>query len=392
MSFMSFDYAMRAADAALQMQQGMAQNIRDTNQRVAEVGKRNANSKDQLVRQKIQAEYDMQSANIKAWKAGRLHALAQERAQRAKAAAALVGIGHLAGGVFDGIKDLAEKQKNHGADVPQSPDSAQIMVPPSVVDNGYATAFRVSAGNGPSEEGAVVTFDPKRGTFGAFSINTTTGDVPRYSTMSATQMATLLRDSTRNSADPDAQRLHSMIAEGPPVMFKPEHFRQNEDGSFYMSEELRAALFGVQNPSSGVAQGGFFNSDMGESAIGGVLANGAQISPGQQATSRAIMGLLETPQLQQQLNLNPATVEKTRDSMKQSGLLKSGVGIGDVFTRAIFKPISTTLQNFMSMYQVAQQYEEEAKAKKVEYEEAKKHAANARKKLLELEAALAAGI
>jgi hypothetical protein len=51
MSFMSFDYAMRAADAALQFQQGQSQNMRDTNQRVAEVGKGNAQRKDQRKRQ-----------------------------------------------------------------------------------------------------------------------------------------------------------------------------------------------------------------------------------------------------------------------------------------------------------------------------------------------------
>lgn len=52
MSFMSFDYAMRAADAALQFHQQQGQNIKDTNARVREVGTGNAKRKDDLVRQK----------------------------------------------------------------------------------------------------------------------------------------------------------------------------------------------------------------------------------------------------------------------------------------------------------------------------------------------------
>lgn len=407
MSFMSFDYAIRASDAALQMQQGMAQNLRDTNQRVADVGKRNATSKDQLVRQKIQAEYDMSSANVKAWKAGRLHSLAQERAKMAKAAAAIVGIGTLVGGMVDGISDLTKYFKNDQAKVPQAPDSGQMTVDGNA---GLMSAFPIAASQapqqrggqtgapatvGPTEQGAVVTFDTQKGSFSAFGVNRTTGDVTKFDTVSMTGMASLVREKTANSSELGAKELNGMTVEGPPIGFAPEHLRQNEDGSFTMSPELQAALFGNPNAQlqPGERQGGFFASENGSAAIAGVVDRGKAISPGYQATSRSVMGLLENPKVQSGLGLNPATVDKTRAGFEKSGLLTGGVlsGAGEIFKKAIFKPLSTSISQFMAMAKVAKEYDEEAKAKQVEYAAAKQQAAAAMKRLKQIEAQLAAG-
>ncbi|PIQ29247.1 hypothetical protein COW64_01415 [bacterium (Candidatus Blackallbacteria) CG18_big_fil_WC_8_21_14_2_50_49_26] len=391
---MSFDYAMRASDAALQMQQGMSQNIRDSNSKVADVGKRNATSKDQLVRQKIQAEYDMSSANIKAWKAGKLHQLAEERQKFASAAAALVGIGHLAGGMIDGIKDLSEHFKNDGAKVPQAPESEQMTVGADAVANGQVSAFKIASGDGPSEQGAVVAFDAKKGNFSAFRMNTTTGAVDKFQNMNMSEMATLIRDRTKDSADPKDKALAGMIQDGPPVMFKPEFLEKKEDGHYELGGELQAALFGATEKTGHPEYGqGFFAKDNGEAAIGGVLERGAAISPGYQATSRSVMEVLGTEKVQGALGINSETVGKTQAGMEKSGLLTGGFmsGAGAVFSKAIFKPLSTSLGPFMAMAKVAKEYEEEAKAKKVEYESAKQQAAAAMKRLKQIEAELAAG-
>ncbi|MGE3726539.1 MAG: hypothetical protein AB7I41_13360 [Candidatus Sericytochromatia bacterium] len=403
MSFMSFDYAIRASDAALQMQQGMAQNLRDTNQRVSDVGKRNATSKDQLVRQKIQAEYDMTSANVKAWKAGRLHSLAEERAKTAKAAAAIVGIGTLVGGMVDGICDLKKHFQNDQAKVPQAPESEQMTVDGNA---GLVSAFPIAASQpqrggqtgavapGPTEQGAVVAFDSKKGSFGAFGVDRTTGGVTKFSNMSMTEMATLVREKTAGSSELGAEALFNMTTEGPPIAFKPGMITQKEDGSFAMSPELQAALFGGGPKADGSRQDGFFASEKGSAAIAGVVDRGAAISPGYQATSRSVMGLLENPKIQDGLGIKPATVDKTRAGFEKSGLLTGGVlsGAGEIFKKAIFKPLSTSLSQFMNMAKVAKEYDEEAKAKQVEYAAAKQQAAAAMKRLKQIEAQLAAGV
>jgi len=403
MSFMSFDYAIRASDAALQMQQGMAQNLRDTNQRVSDVGKRNATSKDQLVRQKIQAEYDMTSANVKSWKAGRLHALAEERAKTAKAAAAIVGIGTLVGGMVDGICDLKKHFQNDQAKVPQAPESEQMTVDGNA---GLVSAFPIAASQpqrggqtgavapGPTEQGAVVAFDSKKGSFSAFGVDKTTGGVTKFSNMSMTEMATLVREKTAGSSELGANELNAMTVEGPPIGFAPEHLSQNPDGSFTMSPELQAALFGGGPKADGSRQDGFFASEKGSAAIAGVVDRGAAISPGYQATSRSVMGLLENPKIQDGLGIKPATVDKTRAGFEKSGLLTGGVlsGAGEIFKKAIFKPLSTSLSQFMNMAKVAKEYDEEAKAKQVEYAAAKQQAAAAMKRLKQIEAQLAAGV
>jgi hypothetical protein len=403
MSFMSFDYAIRAADAGLQMHQGMAQNLRDSNQRVADVGKRNATSKDQLVRQKIQAEYDLNSANIKAWKAGRLQALAQDRAKSAAGAAAVVGIFTLAGGMADGISDLNKHFKNDQAGVPQADESEQMTVGNEAVANGMVSAFPIAASQsngegattvGPTEQGAVVSFDAKKGNFSAFGVNTTTGAVTKFQNMSMTEMATMVRDKTRGSSEPGSQRLASLITDGPPVSFKEGSITKKEDGSFEMSGELKSLLFGGGPVASGQRQEGFFASENGSAAVAGVVSRGAAISPGYQATSRSVMSLVSNPKVQQGLGINPATAEKTESSFKQSGLLTGGVGsaAGAIFKKAIFKPLSTALPQFMKMAEVAKQYQEEAKQKQVEYAAAKQQAAAAMKRLKQIEAQLAAGI
>jgi len=405
MSFMSFDYAIRSSDAALQMQQGMAQNLRDTNQRVADVGKRNATSKDQLVRQKITAEYDMTSANIKAWKQGKLAGLAEERAKMAKAAAAIVGLGTLVGGMANGVSDLIKHFKNDQAKVPQAPESEQMTVDGNA---GLMSAFPIAASQpqrggqtgavapGPTEQGAVVTFDTKKGSFSAFGVNTTTGGVTKFSNMSMTEMATLVRDNTRgkSSSEGGAQGLGAMIVDGPPIAFSPEHLKKKEDGTFEMSDALKGALFGSGQVQPGQRQDGFFASENGSAVIAGVVDRGAAISPGYQATSRSVMGLLENPKVQAGLGLSPATVDKTKEGFEKSGLLTGGVlsGAGEIFKKAIFKPLSTALPQFMKMAQVAKEYDEEAKKMRVEYAAAKQQAAAAMKRLKQIEAQLAAGV
>jgi hypothetical protein len=209
----------------------------------------------------------------------------------------------------------------------------------------------------------------------------------------------LVREKTAGSSELGANELNAMTVEGPPIGFAPEHLSQNPDGSFKMSDQLRDALFGnpeanAQQIQAGQRQGGFFASEKGSAAISGVVDRGAAISPGYQATSRSVMGILENSNVQKGLGINPATVDKTRAGFEKSGLLTGGVlsGAGEIFKKAIFKPLSTALPQFMKMAQVAKEYDEEAKKMRVEYAAAKQQAAAAMKRLKQIEAQLAAGV
>lgn len=241
MSFMSFDYAMRAADAALQFQQSQGSNIKDTNARVREVGSGNAKRKDDLVRQTIEAEYDAKTADIKKGKAEKLAKLALERKQTAMMTSMLIGGASLVGGMLDGIVDLAKGDPN------KVPDSEQMKIDgDDAVKNGYATSFKLANGVQNSESGAMVAFSQSKGEFSLVKMNTTTGKPDGFINMSATDMAGHILDSCKNNSSPEAGRLRAMIDQGPPAMFKKEHFFE-QDGKFAMSEALKTDLFGGPN-------------------------------------------------------------------------------------------------------------------------------------------------
>lgn len=251
MSFMSFDYAMRAADAALQFQQSQGQNIKDTNARAREVGTNNAKRKDDLMMKTIEAEYKAKSANIKKEKAQKLAQLALERKQSAMMTAMLIGGASLAGGMLDGIMDLAKGDPN------KVPKSEQMNVNgDDAVKNGYATSFKVSKGLENSETGAMVAFSQDSGNFSLVKLNTTSGQVDGFVNMSATDMAGHIMDRVKNDSSPEAGRLRSMIDQGPPPMFKAEHFKQGPDGKFDLSPALKRELFGGPNG----APAGYFAS------------------------------------------------------------------------------------------------------------------------------------
>lgn len=241
MSFMSFDYAMRAADAALQFQQSQGSNIKDTNARVREVGSGNAKRKDDLVRQTIEAEYEAKTADIKKGKAEKLAKLALERKQTAMMTSMLIGGASLVGGMLDGIVDLAKGDPN------KVPDSEQMKIDgDDAVKNGYATSFKFAKGVQNSESGAMVAFSQSKGEFSLVKMNTTTGKPDGFVNMSATDMAGHILDSCKNNSSPEAGRLRAMIDQGPPAMFKKEHlFEQN--GKFQMSDALKTDLFGGPN-------------------------------------------------------------------------------------------------------------------------------------------------
>lgn len=403
MSFMSFDYAMRAADASLQFQQNQGQNVKDTNARAREVGSGNAKRKDELVRNKIEAEYAATSAEVKKDKASRLAQIAEERKKGAVLAQMLVGGGALLGGMIDGIMDLTKKKEG------EAPDSEQMSISPEMVNNGYATSFRMASGTGNSEQGAVVAFDTKKGNFNLVAMNTTNGSVRGFVQMSATDMAGHIRDTIKNDGERNTGRdaLKGMIEDGPPVMFKKEHFDMTKDPP--MSDALRDALFG--SPTARTA--GFFNegsrvqvgtgqtaggaptnigvgNDSGETMVAGLLNNPAAINGAYGPTARNVLSMLDNAKIREGLQITPETVEKTKQNFSDNKAL-DGVGIGDVLHKALFKPLGTALPQFMELAKVAKQYEEEHHQKLAEYEAAKKQAAAAREKLQKLESLLAAG-
>lgn len=387
MSFMSFDYAMKAADAALQFQQSQSQNIKDTNQRVADVGKGNAQRKDQLIRQKIEAKYNKVSADIKAEKAEKLMQLAEKKKQNAAAAAVLVGGGHLIGGLFDAAFNKPKEL--------ETPDSQQMDIgggrAEKLADFGYVSAAKFGA-DGNSENAGVVAFDPKKGNFSAFGINTTSGAPGKTDNVSAQDMAQKVWDKVKDSSDPEDQKLKSMISEGPPVMFKKEHFFQQSDGEFHLSDELRASMFGGN--LNGQSVQGFFNQENGKQMVSGIIEGGYEVNKAYQTTADSMMGLLKTDKVQGELGLHNKTINKTEESLEARGLEigwfdKTTAGAGKA-GKSIFKAVSSGIQPFMQMAEAWKQYAEEYDAKKAEYEEAKKQAKAAAQKLLEIESQLVA--
>lgn len=115
MSFMSFDYAMRAAEAQLSFQDSQGRNMKDANERVSQVGTQNAASKDKLVRDKIQAEYEMKTTEIDSKLKDDLLKLAEEKKKNSLIAAAAVTIGTVAGGYLDHL--LGEIGNAAGTDI-----------------------------------------------------------------------------------------------------------------------------------------------------------------------------------------------------------------------------------------------------------------------------------
>lgn len=407
MSFMSFDYAMRAADAALQFQQSQGQNIKDTNSRVREVGTGNAKRKDDLVRQKIEAEYASKSADIKKDKALRLAQLAQERKQGAVFAQFAVGIAAFGGGMLDGIVDICKGNKD------KVPDSEQMTIDKGAVEAGYASAFRIANGNGNTEDGAIASYDPKKGNFNLVSMDTTSGKVKGFVQMSATDMAKHILDKTKGMNDDNAKALNSMIDQGPPPMFKKECFdAKGEHGEHSMSPKLREALFGkigadgktdpnnagffASGSRTTQESGGQTGTELGENLAAELLRDPAQISTAYGPTANSIVDMLKVDNIRAGLDISEDTAGKATRAFEDAGHKIGGfdqamsVG-GDILSKAIFKPLGTALPQFMELAKVAKQYEEEYAQKMAEYDAAKKQAALAREKLQKLESLLAAG-
>lgn len=386
MSFMSFDYAMRASDAALQFQQSQGQNIKDVGQRAREVGTGNAKRKDDLVRQTIEAEFKARSADIKKEKAGQLMALAKERMENATLAAGIVGAGTLLGGMANGIMDLAKGDKG------QMPERDQVSIPEGSIDKN-AVSFPIAQGQGNTEQGAIVAYNPEHQNFSLVGVDTNSGKVKGFVNLSATEMAGHILKATNGTAGEkgagvgDIDKLRNMIDQGPPAMFKEGLI--DKDGE--LKPELQAALF---DPTSGFfAQGSTgVGTESGERMVDGLLKDAAPIGNAQRASGQGVMRLLENPKIQQGLNIDDKVVDKSRDILKSEGALVSGWDkFGNGANKVLFKPLGTALPQFMEMAKVMKEYEDEYKEKMAEYEAAKKDAANARKQLQRLESLLAAG-
>ncbi len=447
MSFMSFDYAMRAADAALQFQQNQGQNIKDVNQRSREVGTGNAKRKDDLVRQTIEAEYKSRSADIKKEKAGALMVLAKERMEGATLAAGLVGAGTLLGGMANGVMDLIK------GDGTQMPERDQVTIDDVKVGEN-AVSFRMATGTGNTESGAMVAYNADHQNFSLVGVNTTSGKVSGFVNLSATEMAGHILNATNNTTGEDANKINStaksvvpettnenaelteaqkaaiiagtidnipagtadnvsgegtttnsvatttpaqapgminelrgMIDQGPPAMFKEGLI--DKDGN--LDPRLQAALF---NPTNGFfAQGSTgVGTESGEKMVHDLLANPATISSSYRATGQGVMRMLENSEIQKGLGIDDKVADKSRDILKSEGALVSGWDkFGNGANKVLFKPLGTALPQFMEMAKVMKEYEDEYKEKLAEYEAAKKDAANARKQLQRLESLLAAG-
>lgn len=383
MSFMSFEYARQAADAALQFHQNQGQNIKAVQDDVKTVGTANAQRKDELMRSKIEAEYEAKSADIKKEKAEKMMQLKKDRMDRAKDAATLVLIGTLGGGMLDGITGLMNNDERQMSD-----DSQMAPMKDGQIDK-YATSFKIAKGGGNSEAGAVVSYNPSQKQFSIMGVNTTTGRVDGFQNVSQTEMARNILD-----AAPEGSPIRGMVEEGPPPAFKAD-LLDPQTGE--MKEELRSELFG---------EGGFFaqgsrgvggdpnqtGSDAGEQMAAGLLNRPTHIKQAYKQSAESALGLLRNEKIQKGLNIDDKVANNTEKIFKEENVLnKFGEGAKDAFQKVLFKPLGTSLNQFMAMHSVAKQYEEEYKDAIVEYQAAKKQAAAALQKLQKLEALLAAG-
>jgi len=390
MSFMSFDYAMRAADAALQFHSQQGQNVKDTGQKVRDVGTGNAKRKDEQVRNKIEAEYAAKSADVKKQKMEQLMAFAEKQKNSAQLAQMLAGGLSLAGGFGNGIMDLLA---NDGT---QAPDSDQIDMRQDDIDK-YSVSFRIASQTGNTEAGAIASFDPERGNFNLVGVNTTNGEVEGFVTLSATDMADHILNTIGDEAgNPNNAALRSMIDQGPPPMFKADHFIQGEGGRVELSQDLTTALFsdggffaqGSRRTENG--QGNMLGSDAGEEMTAGLLKHRIKDFSGYNASAHGITRLMKTPGIQRGLQIDPKIAEKTEQSLDAKGAFgksKFGEGVQKLF----FKPLGTALPQFLKLAEVTRQYEDEYNQKVIEYQAAKREAAQAWAKLTEIEGQLHAG-
>ncbi len=384
MSFMSFEYARQAADAAIQFHTNQGQNIKSVNDSVKTVGTANAKRKDDLMRQKIEAEYTARSAEIKAEKAEALMKLAEERKENAQKAAFIVGIGTFAGGMLDGIMDMAKGDEN---EMPEF-DQVSQMSDAQIMQN--ATSFKIAAGTGNSEVGAIAAYNPDQGNFSLVKVNTTTGRVDGFVNLSQTQMAEELLAATNGSDDPSARAINSFLTAGPPPAFKAEAFKEGTSGE--LDTNLENALFADNGFFAKGSRVGINGDDSGENMVGRLLANPRSLNSSYTDSAKGIMNLLENDRIRQGMSMTEDAVDNSRKIMKDEKALGGGLGkAGEGFNKLLFKPLGTSLNQFMKMAQVAKQYEEEYNEKMAEYNAAKKQAAAAREKLQKLEGLLAAG-
>lgn len=398
MSFMSFEYARQAADAALQFQQNQGQNIKSTQDDVKTVGNGNAQRKNENMRNKIEAEYNATSAEIKKKKAESMMKLKEDRMNRANQAAMYVLAGTLGGGILDGLGALAGRDKDQMADEDQIAGLSNDQISPAN-GAGYATSFQVASGNGNSEAGAVVSYSPDQGHFSVMGVNTTTGNVTGFQNISQTEMARSLL-----ATAPADSPVRGMLEEGPPPAFKSEFLEADGKG---MKQELKDELFGDNGffaQGSRSTDGGrtTIGSDAGENLAASFL-EGPITEPGQprrtteigsayKQSAESALALLRNPKIQQGLNIDDKTVRNTENIFKDKDAInRTGEGAKNAFQKVLFKPLGTSLNQFMAMNQVAKQYEEEYQDAKVEYEAAKRQAAAAQKKLQQIDAVIAAG-
>lgn len=398
---MSFEYARQAADAALQFQQNQGQNIKSTQDDVKTVGNGNAQRKNENMRNKIEAEYNATSAEIKKKKAESMMKLKEDRMNRANQAAMMVLAGTLGGGIANGIADLIKGDGRQMAEEDQIGGLSNEQISPSDGNTGYATSFQIAKGGGNSEVGAVVSYSPDKGNFSVMGINTTTGNVTGFQNVSQTEMArSLLATAPADSP----LRTKGMLEEGPPPAFKKDFLEPDGKG---MTQELKDELFG----DNGFFAQGSRSTDGGKSTIGsdagenlaasflegpitepGQARRTTQIGSAYKQSAESALGLLQNPKIQQGLNIDDKTVRNTKDIFKDKNAInRTGEGAKNAAQKLIFKPLGTSLNQFTAMNQVAKQYEEEYQDAKVEYEAAKRQAAAAQKKLQQIDAVLAAG-
>ncbi len=383
MSFMSFEYARQAADAALQFHQNQGQNIKAVQDDVKTVGTANAQRKDELMRSKIEAEYEAKSADIKKEKAEKMMQLKKDRMERAKDAAALVLLGTLGGGILDGVADMLNKDER------QVSDDSQLAPMSNADINKYAVSFQIANAGGNSQEGAVVSYNPSQRNFSIMGVNTTTGKVEGFQNVSQTEMARNLLENT-----PEGSPLRAMLQEGPPPAFNPGDL---DPATGNMSDALRGELFGengffAQGSRSVEGSTTPVGSDAGERMAAGMLSRSTQINPAYRQSAQSALGLLRNENIQRGLNIDDRVANQAENIFKEKNVInKFGEGAKDAFQKVLFKPLGTSLNQFMAMNSVAKQYEEEYQDAVVEYQAAKKQAAAALQKLQKLEALLAAG-
>lgn len=389
MSFMSFDYAIRASEAQMQYQQGMAQNMQSVESQVRETGNRNATKKDDLVRNKIEAEYEAKSAQIKAKYADKKAVLAEERKKWAMITAIAVPAAGVVGGWIDNA--MGEDAFGRNGVMGQVPEHQQIGLNEDDVASGNVRAYNLrgaTGGGGDDNTNAMAIggYNPRQDTFEFFAVNPDNGEINNGMQMDREEMARALMFQ-QPEGDPPVARDPAVVDQA----FISQHIDMSDPSNPIMktnspglSEDLNAVL--RTGEGAGVLRDSFTQH-------GYYVPNAGPVYQATSDSIGSVMGAITESRNAERSDANYA-VFRDMDGMNVDNFSHLEEGVGDdldrragpqtSFASKVFKPILANVSQFVELAKAWKDLADEAEKARLAAEQAKEQAALAFKRLGEL--------